>query len=156
MSGAGWATRRAAATQGVSTRMVEYAGEVQKKGVAELVGMVTSGHLKLHHAVPVARLPREEQLEIVEGGADAVRAAARRLRHEAARARAVAFGELDLEVHLVGDLDEAAEVLSDELGPRVACALASRILAGLAEDRSTMRYLKHTSRNVAGRSEVSR
>ena len=146
MSGAGWATRQVAALQNVSTRMIEYVEEVQRKGIPELGAMVRDGKIKMHHAVPVARLPHSEQRRIVKGGPDRVKAAAKEIHREQARDRALALGEIALEVRVVGSLDEVAETLAEELGPLVARALASRILAVLAEDRAALRYFK--SRNM--------
>lgn len=136
---------------GVSTRTVEYCMEIQKRGVPELLAMIEAGSLSVHHAVLVARLPHEDQLTIVAGGPEAVRREAPRLRSEAGRRRVAASGEVHLDLQVVGNLDGVARKMIDKLGPRAARVLVSRIVAGLAEDRVTMRAMTCSSHTAAGR-----
>jgi len=64
----------------VSRRSVQYARKVHEHGVPELSRMLTEGTVSVSAAADVASLPEEEQEQIVEGGPEAVVAAAREIR----------------------------------------------------------------------------
>lgn len=72
--------REAARLMQVSLRSVQYASEVLKKGIPELVKLVEQGGLSVSAAALVARLPKDEQREIVAKGADEVRRVAKEIR----------------------------------------------------------------------------
>lgn len=72
--------REAARICGVSVRSVQYASEIRKKGIPELATLVGRGGLAVSAAALVARLPKDQQREIVAKGADEVRRVAKEIR----------------------------------------------------------------------------
>ena len=71
----------AAKTFNVSERSVRMAKKVQAKGVTELTEAVDRGEVSVSAAAEVARLPEDEQAELVEAGPDAIKAKAAELRN---------------------------------------------------------------------------
>lgn len=61
----------------VSRRTVQQAVKLSKTAAPELVEQVAQGNVSIHAASKVANLPTEEQKEIVKGGAQAIKDAAR-------------------------------------------------------------------------------
>lgn len=71
--------KRAADIFNVGRRSVQRARRVQVTGIPELARMVTAGQVSVSAAAEVAKLPEDQQREIVAGGADAIQEASRQM-----------------------------------------------------------------------------
>jgi hypothetical protein len=65
---------QAAASMGVSPRMVNLAMKLSREGVPDLVRLVESGGLTINAALKVAKLPQGQQQSLVDQGLNAVKA----------------------------------------------------------------------------------
>jgi len=63
----------------VGKRSVERACKVREYGIPELTQMVTAGQVSVSAAAEVAKLPEDQQREIVAGGPDAIQEASRQM-----------------------------------------------------------------------------
>ncbi|MBN2641371.1 MAG: hypothetical protein JXR78_06950 [Victivallales bacterium] len=63
----------------VSRRSVQYARKVRELGIPALAQMVTAGQVSVSAAAEVAKLPEDQQREIVAGGVEAIQEASRQM-----------------------------------------------------------------------------
>src|SRR5690606_28417229 len=74
------ARTKAAKALNVSPRLVQNAKRVVEQGVPELADAVRRGEVAVDAAAEVAKLPQEEQREVVQQGRDAIKARAKTAR----------------------------------------------------------------------------
>jgi ParB family transcriptional regulator, chromosome partitioning protein len=111
----------------VSARSVDSAARVLREGVPELVNAVETGTTSVHAAADIARLPKEEQTEIVARGEDEILRVAKELRKKKTR-EALHSSESNEHFTPAYIVEPARELLGDiDLDP-ASCVAANKVI----------------------------